>query len=113
MTINNTETFENFWATFTWPEPVEVFYRLYYDSDGWPICYSMEDLPHAYVDITKEIFAIADSKVRVVDGKVESIKASLVALKLRPSETGAICDTRDVCVVTTIDRPHIKWNIPL
>jgi hypothetical protein len=110
MSSENIENFENFWSSFTWPEPAEVFYRLYYDSEGWPICYSMENLPHAYIEITKEQFAVADSNVQVVDGKIHHIKSSPGLLKLSPSEIGTPCDPRDICVVTDLTSPHIKWS---
>ena len=113
MTDTTTDNFWQIWNSFEWPDPAPIFYRLYYDSEGWPICYSMEDLPHAYVEISAEQFAIADAQVRVIEGQIQSVKSSPQARKLRPFSQGTPCDTRDVCVVVREDQPHVRWELHL
>ena len=88
------ETTENFWKVMSeWvpPEPKPIFWRLYHHADGTPIVYSMEELPHAYIDVDPAFFVECDMNVR--------------------AEHGTPCDPRDVCVVVSPDQPNRKWTI--
>jgi hypothetical protein len=80
------------------PEPKPVFWRLYYDDQGRPICYSMEDLPGNYIDIDSEIFSHAPINVRVVNGVLKYITHQSTD-KLVPSDQGTLCHRQDVAVV--------------
>jgi hypothetical protein len=107
------ETTENFWkAMLEWvpPEPKPIFYRLYYNNDGTPIAYSMEDLPHACIDVTPEIFQNANMNVQVINQQL-IFKKSLTINKLQPADHGTACDPRDVSVVVSADQPNCKWAI--
>ena len=66
----NTQNFLEFWNTYTWPEIKSVFFRLYHDDAGYPLCYSMEDLPGNYIDITAEQYAESSGQVIVKNGKL-------------------------------------------
>ena len=51
---------EEFWSILhDIPEPKPIFWRLYYNDAGEPVCYSMEDQPGNYIDIDPETFALA------------------------------------------------------
>jgi hypothetical protein len=106
------QTTENFWKAWTepWPEPPPVFYRLYYNADGTPVCYTMEDLPGTYIEIDQATYAQSLPNVRVVNGKITVIKRSDTVNKLQPSDTGTPCSPHDVCVVVTEDQSHIYWS---
>ena len=103
---------EEFWSILhSSPEPVAVFYRLYYDDLGAPIIYSMESLSGNYIDVDPDIYALAPFNVRVVDGKLTYITPKFNVSKLQPTEShGVACSPCDVCVIVTVDQPHIKWN---
>jgi hypothetical protein len=107
------ETTENFWAawnTFVWPEIQPVAYRLYYNEDGSPDVYTMEDLLGNYIEVSQEIYISSPGNVRVVDGELQIIPVKKTVQKLTPNQqSGALCDPRDVCVITT-DK-GIFWNI--
>ena len=45
-----------FWAALAPQEIVAVTYRLYYDDLGYPLFYSMEDLPGKYIDIDQTTY---------------------------------------------------------
>jgi hypothetical protein len=104
-------TTDNFWAgwTQTTEQPVTVFYRLYHDDQGYPLFYSMEDLPGNYIEIDQETYAISSSKVRVVNGKLKKNNQVSTA-KLQPSNSGTPCHPTDVCIVVPADQEHIKWS---
>lgn len=109
------ETTENFlkvMATFEWPEPKPISYRLYYNDDGTPKCYSMEDIPGKYVEVDLETYTLHRWNVRVVDEKLKIISPAVTVHKLTPnSMSGVCCDSRDVCVIVAQDRPHTKWAL--
>ena len=80
---------EEFWATLhAMPEPQPVFYRLYYNDDGTPICYTMEDLSGKYIEVDQETYALADYSVRVVDEKLIKIVPKRTVQKLSPNKIG-------------------------
>lgn len=111
MSNETTENFLEVMATFVWPDPVPVFYRLYYNDDGTPKCYSMEDLPGKYIEVDRETYISHLWNVRVVDEKLTIIPPAIVVNKLVPNtHAGVHCDTRDVCVVVGPDQPHINWT---
>lgn len=89
------------------PESKPLIYRLYHDSQGKLLFYSMEDLPGLYIDIDQETFARNASNVRVRDGKLQTITWQTTA-KLLPGSTGTQCHVKDVAVVVTQNGQH--WN---
>jgi hypothetical protein len=90
---------EEFWNILhAAPEPHPIFYRLYYDDQGFPLFYSMEDLPGNYIDIDKETYSQSSSYVRVRDGRL--IRTSInTSRKLVPSTNGVACHPNDVAIV--------------
>ena len=109
------ETTANFlrvMAEFEWPEPNPVNYRLYYNKDGTPICYSMENLPGEYILVDRETYVSNNRNVRVIQGKLIMVPPTITAKLLQPSaESGVHCHPRDVTVVVASDQPHTKWNL--
>ena len=93
------------------PTPNPIFFRLYYNDDGTPIIYSMEEFPHNYIEVDPETYARAPFNVRVIGGKLTYIDPVVIVKKLQPADHGTACDTRDVCVVVGPDQPHVKWNL--
>lgn len=102
---------EEFWSILhSASEPAPVFYRLYYDNNGLPIIYSMEDLSHNYIEVDCETYALAPYNVRVIDNKLVYIKPVSTVTKLQPTDTGTPCSPHDVCIVVNEASPHVKWN---
>jgi len=94
------------------PPAKPVFFRLYYNDDGTPIIYSMEELPGNYIDVDRPTYASTPFNVRVVAGKLIYIDPVITVKKLQPSDlAGTACDPCDVCVVVNLESPHIKWNL--
>ena len=101
---------EEFWAILhAMPEPLPVFFRLYYNEAGEPITYTMEDLPGTYIEIDAETFSKSPMHVRVRDGRlVESIWRTTV--KLVPGDTGTACHPDNVAIVVAETEPHQRWS---
>ena len=103
---------EEFWAILQAPVEIKsIFYRLYYNTDGTPICYSMEELPGNYIDIDAETYNQGRSNVRVVNEKLVVINLANYVKKLIPSTNGIPCNPRDICVVVTESQAHTKWSL--
>jgi hypothetical protein len=102
-------TEQEFWdILLNVPEPHPIFYRAYYNSEGWVECYSMEDLPGKYVDIDQATYT-ASPYARVIDGQLKIIKPASTVTKLVPSDAGTSCDSRDVCVIAD-NAETVKWS---
>ena len=91
------------------PAVSPLFYRLYYDADGYPLYFSMEDLPGNYIEIDQETYARNNSRVRVVDGKIQEHVQHNV-YKLVPSNTGFACYPSNVAIVVSAEQPNTKWS---
>lgn len=91
---------EFFGAVSNMPDPLPVFYRLYHDEQGYPLFYSMEDLPGTYLEIDKKTFSRSATNVRVRNGKLVEVTGQITH-KLVPSDQGTQCHTTDVAVVVT------------
>lgn len=104
---------EEFWKILhDVPEQAPVFFRLYYNDQGAPIVYSMEDLPGKYIEIDSATFARAPTNVRVVDGKLTELKPQQLTRKLQPADTGTACHPKDICVVAdSTDTNCTHWRI--
>lgn len=112
MTDQTTENFLQAWSEFHWPELMQPSYRLYYNNDGTPKCYSMDIMSYKYVEVDAETFASRPWNVLVVDGKINFIATPVTVKKLKPNhEQGKPCHPNDVCVVVDIQKPNVKWNL--
>lgn len=85
-------------------------YRLYYNEDGFPLFYSMEQLTGNYIVVDQETYLNSPTHIRVLNGKLIVYQTNF-AKKIVPAEYGQACDTRNVCVVVDLDRPHTKWSL--
>ena len=106
MTTPMTE--EEFWAALApQPAPPDPFYRLYYDEQGHPLFYSMEDKPGNYIEIDRETWS-NPGHIQVVDGRIVKIKTAVIH-KLIPGDTGTACHPLDVSIIVNESQPNIKW----
>ena len=106
------ETTNNFWEAFkNWdpPAPPLIFFRLYYNDQGRPLFYTMEDLPGNYIEVDRETYVIGTMNVKVVDNKLIKIQTQHFT-KLVPSNSGTPCSPHDVCIVVD-STPNTKWSL--
>ena len=102
---------QEFWAALApLPEPTPISYRLYYDEQGLPLFYSMEDKPGNYIELDQETYNRSPAHVRVVNGQLVYLKTNVV-FKLHPGDVGIPCHPTDVTIVVPEDREHIKWSL--
>jgi hypothetical protein len=105
-------TSEEFWAILHAPvESKPIFYRLYYDNDGFLIYYSMEELPHNYIEIDAVTYNQRLSNIRVIDKKIVITNPASYVKKLIPCTAGTPCDPNDICIVVSESTSHTKWSI--
>jgi len=112
--VSDKETTENFWEALKnlqWPDAQPIFYRCYYREDGTPDFYTMEDLPGAWIEVSREVYLQAPSNARVIDGELKILEPQKLVSKLKPDQSqGTPCDTRDVCVVVDQGSKSIFWK---
>jgi hypothetical protein len=112
MTNETTENFLKTRESYVWNDPSPVFYRAYFDDQGWVVCYTMEDLPGNYIDIDVATYTLGPTHARVIDNKLVVVPRPVTILKLTPDHSaGTACDPRDVCVIVDKTRPYTLWNI--
>ena len=112
MSNETTNNFLQAMSEFKWPEPQPVSFRLYYQEDGSPLMYTMEDLPGNYIEVDPETYAAGSFRVRVVDQRLIHIRPGIQIKKLQPNtDTGTPCSPYDVCIVVPEQQAHVKWKI--
>lgn len=106
-------TEEEFWAIWQNSAPVTpptLEYRLYHDENGFPLFYTMEDLPGMYIVIDQETYLNNLKHIRVIDGKI--VEAQICwTKKIIPSTQGQSCDPWDVCVIVDKSQLHTNWRL--
>ena len=81
-------------------EPVELQYRLYYDSEsGQPLFYTSTDEPGTYIVVDKSAYNIGNYHCVVKDGKIINLNTVGAYRKLVPSDTGVTTHTDNVMIV--------------
>jgi len=108
---DNNEIFLEFWKNYQWPEIETLYFRLYHDDQGIPICYSRHEQPGKFIEVTPEEFSIARMDVKVIQGQLVYPERP-VAPKLRVSDHGVRCHAQDVTVVVDERCDDFKfWNM--
>jgi len=101
---------DEFWSILhAVPDTLLVSYRLYHDSEGKPLFYSMDDVPGTYIEIDPVTFARSSMHVCVRDGKLTQ-RVWKTTSKLVPADSGSPCDRRNVAVIVSEHKPHQKWT---
>jgi len=112
MSNETTENFLRVMAEFEWPEPRPISYRLYYNEDGSPKCYTMDDLPGKYIEVDRETYINHTWNVRVIDETLRMVPITKTVNKLGPClEDGIACHPSDICIVIDSNQHHTKWNM--
>jgi len=108
--MNNNEILQDFWQNYQWPEFQPVIYRLYYNEDGSPRAYSVQQLPGDWIEISQADYARMSHLVRVRDGKLVHL-SSTPHRRLRPTPGGTPCHPQDITVIVHQHQEHIAWSM--
>jgi hypothetical protein len=87
-------------------------YRLYYNSDGSPKFYSMEDLPGEYIFIDHQTFEQGRYDIVVRHGRILSLSdsgTSRYVQVVRATPNSVKCDISDITILTESSE-HILWD---
>jgi hypothetical protein len=75
-----------------------VEFRLYHDN-GKFLCYSCEKLEGEYIVIDKDIYALGNPNVKIIDGKIEPVHHEIQLSKLTKTKKGTLCPIEDISIV--------------
>ena len=103
----------NDWSFLSDRKPIKIVHRehrLYYDQDGTPICYSMQELEHDYIVVTPEQFATARYDVKVIDKKIVYPSRGTIRRKLVKSDMGWLTDNEDICLPGKSQHWDLKYE---
>jgi hypothetical protein len=88
-------------------------YRLYYNSDGSPKYYTMEDLEGEYIEVDEQTYHVGRYDVKIVNKKLKSLNENIVSkytiVKQRTLSTVS-CDPTDILLVVDISQDNILWD---
>ena len=88
-----------------------VEFRLYYDDNGDVLFYTGEKPEGTYIVIDPVTFAEARMDCKIIDGKIVSKKEFNIIYKLKPSDSGTLTHTDDVCVIIEDDTNGQYWDL--
>lgn len=96
--------------TIIWEAPIieKPEFRLYYDDQGYIICYTCDKLEGNYIVIDALTFAEARPDVRVVDGQIVKSNTGAVISRLYPDTEGVMCEVEDISIITDTDGQYWK-----
>ena len=108
-------TEQNFWeevqSLLSFTEPTIPKFRLYYNEQGMPVVYTMEELKGNYIEVDRETYLAASMNVKVQDNKLIKIDSARAFKKLVPGDSGTPCDPNNVAIVVGRDQPHTFWSL--
>jgi hypothetical protein len=87
-------------------------YRLYYNDDGIPLFYSMEELEGKFIFVELPVFESSRYDIKIVDGKIRSLndtvsKYHLVSVK---TKTTVMCDQDDISILNIKKKSYKLWD---
>lgn len=85
-------------------------YRLYYNKDGTPRCYSMEELEGDYIVVDQNVYQAGRYDVRIVGGRIRSLNENTISkycVVTEESETTIMVDPQDISIIVDKSQQHI------
>ena len=106
--LTNEQTFLQAMAAWNPRDQIQPIYRLYHDSAGNPLYYSMEQHPGRWIEVSCQQYHRASHKVTVANGILVPMPEPKFP-KLRPSTHGVRCHAQNVAIVVDRD-PSRYWR---
>ena len=88
-------------------------YRLYYNSDGSPKFYSMEEHDIPFIEVDLQTFETGRYDIVVIKGKIKSLTDNVISRLVpvtEPTDTSKWCDPTDVTIIVDKSQQHILWD---
>ena len=88
-------------------------FRLYYNDDGTPKYYSMEELDGNFIEIDKSVFEASRYDIVVINGKIKSLSENVISkyhLVNDISKTTVMCDSEDITLLTDSTESYKLWD---
>ena len=88
-------------------------YKLYYNDDGSPLYYSMEDLPGQFIYVDQNIYQCSRYDVKIVYGKLKSLNESSIFKYVKvdsESSTTVRTDPTDITLIVDSECDHILMD---
>lgn len=88
-------------------------FRLYYNDDGTPKFYSMEELDGNYIEIDQSVFEASRYDIVVINGKIKSLSENVISkyhLVNDISKTTVTCDSEDITLLTDSTESYKLWD---
>jgi hypothetical protein len=88
-------------------------FRLYYNDDGTPKFYSMEELEGNFIYIDHQTFMAGRHDITVINGKIKSLSENIISkyhLVTESSKTTIMCDSEDITLLTDSTESYKLWD---
>lgn len=88
-------------------------YRLYYNDNGSPLHYSMEDLPGKFIYVDQNVYQSGRYDVKVVNGKLKSLNEINIFKYVKVdsgSNTTVMTDPSDITLIVDSLSDHILMD---
>lgn len=88
-------------------------YRLYYNTDGTPRFYTMEDLEGDWISVDHQTFEQGRYDIIVKLGRIVSLSDSGTSRYVRVDQAtpnSVACEPDDITIIVSEQQPHNLWD---
>jgi hypothetical protein len=88
-------------------------FRLYYNDDGTPKYYSMEELEGNFIFIERSVFESSRYDIVVINGKIKSLSENIISkyhLVTEQSKSTVMCDSEDISIIVDKTQSYKLWD---
>ncbi len=88
-------------------------YRLYYNENGNPLHYSMEELPGKFIYVDQNVYQCSRYDVKIINGKLKSLNEINIFKYVRvdsESSTTVMTDPTDITLIVDSLNDHILMD---
>lgn len=94
-------------------QPITFEYRVYYDDSGKVLFYTTGKPEGKYIVVTKEDYALQNSRAVVIDGKlIDKSRSAVTSLLVKNSGEGVSTSKYDVSIIES-DTDSVHWKLTI